>query len=76
MEPIVVIAISEKDFFRPQWKWMGGFLVPSGHLYLTSQVHSRELDKESWVEILSYTGSQERILGFFFFLFFFFIRMG
>lgn len=52
MEPILVVAIVEKDFFRPLWKWMGGFsLVPSEHLYLTSQVHTRELDKESWVEI-------------------------
>ena len=40
------------------------------------QVHSRELDKESWVEILSYIGSQDRIFGFFSFLFFFLIRTG
>ena len=43
VESIVVIAVSEKDFFRSQWKWMGGFLVPGGHLYLTSQVHSGKL---------------------------------
>lgn len=52
MEPILVVAVAKEDLHRPPQKWMGGlFLVPSEHFYLTSQVHTRELDKESWVEI-------------------------
>ena len=31
--------------------------MPSGHRYLTTQVHTRELDKENWVEMSVYTGS-------------------
>lgn len=54
MESILVVAVAKQDLFRPLWKWMGGlFLVPSEHLDLTSQVHTKELDKESWVESLT-----------------------
>lgn len=43
VEPILVVGVAKEDLFRPLEGLEGLFLVPSEHLYLTSQVHTREL---------------------------------